>query len=266
MITIGLPPEIALGPLTLSWHGLAILAGSIVGWWVFLREAPRFGFPKLLAENALIWVLVAGVVGSRLYYTLQADPAGYLSHPWRILAVWEGGFAFYGAVFLVPLVFWWLSRRYRVAFWPAVDLLALATAVGMAIGRIGDVIIGEHYGPPTSLPWGVIYTVAGPERPTPGVAVQSGALYEVGVDILIFAVAWLLRERLSARPGQLFAFVLGAFALSRVFIFSIVRDVPEVALGLNNAQWTSLVALGVAVVIAAYSFRASSARSEKLHG
>lgn len=266
MITIDLPPGITLGPLTLSWHGLAILAGSLVGWWVFLREAPRFGLPKPLAENALVWVLVAGIVGTRLYYVLQANPVGYLSHPWRIFALWEGGFAFYGGVFLVPFMFWWLSRRHGVPFWPAVDLLALSTAIGMAIGRIGDVMIGEHYGPPTSLPWGVVYTTGGPERPIPGVAVQSGALYEVGVDLLIFAVAWLLRGRLSSRPGLLFAFVLGAFALSRVFIFSIVRDVPEVALGLNNAQWTSLVALVVAIVVAAYSFRSPSIRSEKPGG
>lgn len=263
MIKVPFPPSLDLGPLTLSWHGIFILIGFVVGWWfVFEREAPRFCLSRSFVEAAPIWTLAAGLVGARLYYVAQSDPLGYLGRPLEILAVWQGGLAFYGSVVVVALAFWWLARRHGVAFWPAADLLALATALGMAIGRVGDFLIGEHYGPPTSLPWGVIYTVGGPERPTPGVAVQSGALYEVGVDLLIFIAAWLLRQRLSRLPGLLFAFVLGTFAVSRIFIFAIVQDVPEVALGLNNAQWTSIAAVIVSVVIAVWKWAPKTTRGE----
>ncbi|MBX6763162.1 MAG: prolipoprotein diacylglyceryl transferase [Rubrobacteraceae bacterium] len=252
MIEIPFPPELRLGPLSISWHSIAILIGFLVGWFLFERLARRRGYPEAFLEWAPIVALLVGIVGARLYYVAQSNPMEYLRNPVRILEVWRGGLAFYGTVALVPLAFLWLTRRYRVPFWSFADLMALVGALGMAIGRIGDVIIGEHYGPPTSLPWGVVYSVGGLERPTPGIAVQSGALYEVGIDLLIFAAAWFLKDLLTKRPGLLFAFVLGTFALSRVVIFSVVRDVPEVAFGMNNAQLTSIFALVVSLMIAAW--------------
>lgn len=201
--------------------------------------------------------MVGGIVGARLYFIAQNDPLGYLQQPLAILRVWEGGLAFYGSVMVVPVVFWWLARRHRVSFWGAADLLALGTTLGMAVGRIGDVLIGEHYGPLTSLPWGITYTTPGAERPPLGVRVQSGSLYEVLADAAIFVALYVALPRLERRPGLLFALALGAFALSRIIIFSIVQDVPRLALGLNNAQWTSIGALAISMTILAIRWPAA---------
>ncbi|MGH2986852.1 MAG: prolipoprotein diacylglyceryl transferase [Solirubrobacterales bacterium] len=234
VITIGIDPEIDLGPLMLSWHGLTIAIGVLVGGMAaarYLRERD-LDIDPLYVIGALI--VLGAIVGGRLFYVLE--------HGGAILGTrgftFDGGFILAAA--LIAAYVWreGLSARY-------LDAVAFGLPLGVAVGRIGDVINGEHYGPQTEFFLAVRNSHPDALTPNPELAYHSGGLYEVLLASLILAVVWPLRHRLHT--GALVWLVVALFSLGRFFEFFARSDSPELALGLNNAQWTSLGLFSVAL-------------------
>lgn len=242
IITINIDPELRLGPLTLAWHGLTIAVGIFVGALVaarWLRERsldvePMYNFGALAA--------VGGIVGARIFYLFEHDPGGLLA-PDRLFS--SHGFTFDGGVILAAILIAAYVHRRRLGG-RYLDACAAGLPLGVALGRIGDVINGEHYGERSTFFLAVRNAHPGAETPDTIFAYQSGGLYEVLLAVAIFTVIWPLRHRLP-RPGDLAWLVLGLFAAGRFFLFFLRGDSPELALGLNNAQWTSVVLLVVVI-------------------
>jgi phosphatidylglycerol---prolipoprotein diacylglyceryl transferase len=242
-VTIGLAPTFDVGPLTLAWHGIMTAAGLLVG----ILVAERIARARGSDPDAVMWMAVvatiSGLIGARLFYLAQEDP-GRLVAPWSEATT---GFAFYGTVIAaLPAVALFLVITGRPVL-ANLDVLALAFPVGMAIGRVGDLLNGEHYGPPTGLPWGVTYTDARSHVPETGVGYHSGALYEVAF-VAVLAVVMLVAHRRLRRPGDSLWLVLATYALGRFVVFFWVSDVEVVGAGLRQAQWTSLALVGVAAL------------------
>jgi phosphatidylglycerol:prolipoprotein diacylglycerol transferase len=238
-ITIGIDPTIEVGPLTLAWHGITIALGILIGGIVAGREARRRGLdPEPLYTIGMI--LVAGaLVGGRLYY---------LAEQGRLLDFgdWLGsrGFTFYGGFIAAALgigAYLWRSRL-SIEY---LDVVAFGLPLGIAIGRIGDVINGEHYGPATDFFLGVRNTNPDADVPSPDIAYHSGGLYEVLIGALAFAIVLSLRDRLR-RPTAMTWLVIGLLAAGRFVEFFVRSDSDKVALGLEVAQWTSLALLAAA--------------------
>ena len=241
-IIIDIDPVLAqLGPITLRWYGLMYVVGIAVG----LRVVFPYALQRGLSEDDLweaVWpAVIAGMVGARLYYVVQQPLGPYLAEPWRIVATWEGGMAFYGAVFAVPPVLIWVARKRGFDFWALLDVGALFALVGQAFGRIGNIINGDIVGAPTDLPWGFVYRHPGSFVADHAQAYQPAALYELLFNVAFFAVLWSLRHRLP-RSGMLFAIYLVGYSLGQFALF-FLRTEPLVALGLKQAQLTALVVL-----------------------
>jgi len=241
VITIGVDPTIEIGPMTLAWHGLTIAIGVVVGGVAAAYDARRRGLePERLYAIGLILVFGA-LVGGRAFYLLEH---GRLDDP----GAWFGttGFTFYGGFFAAALGIVYYVRRERLSpFY--LDAIAAGLPLGIAVGRIGDVINGEHYGPATDFFLGVRNTHPDALTPNPDVAYHSGGLYEVLIAAIVFAIAWPLRKRLK-RPLALMWLVIALFAVGRFFEFFVRSDSADLALGLETAQWTSLALLVVAGV------------------
>jgi phosphatidylglycerol---prolipoprotein diacylglyceryl transferase len=129
----------------------------------------------------------------------------------------------------------------------SLDVVAVGLPLGVAVGRIGDVINGEDYGPRSDIFIAVRNAHPDALTPNPAFAYHNGGLYEVILGTAIFALVWPLRHRLP-RPGDLAWLVLSLSAAARFIEFFARSDSPELALGLNNAQWTSL---GLLLIVAA---------------
>jgi phosphatidylglycerol:prolipoprotein diacylglycerol transferase len=125
------------------------------------------------------------------------------------------------------------------------DAVAAGLPLGIAVGRIGDVINGEHYGPATDFFLAVRNTHPDALTPNPQLAYHSGGLYEVLIGVVVFAIAWPLRKRLR-RPTALMWLVVALLAVGRFFEFFVRSDSADLMLGLEVAQWTSLAVLVVA--------------------
>jgi phosphatidylglycerol:prolipoprotein diacylglycerol transferase len=241
VITIGIDPEVELGPFVLSWHGTMIAVGVIVGGFVAQRYARARGLRDEEILGLVVVIAVAGIAGSRALYLLENEPGGLLRP-----GDWLGtrGFSFYGAILLgVPAAALYLRRRGLGL--PYLDALAFGFPLGMAVGRLGDVVNGEHFGPPSDLPWAFRYTHPEALTPSPDLAYHAGGFYEVVLALAILAVVWPLRHRLT-RPGAMLWLVIGLYALGRFGMFFVREDSEELAAGLNGAQWTSLVLIALA--------------------
>jgi len=240
-ITIGIDPTIDVGPVTLAWHGITIALGILVGGFA----AGRYARERGLATDPLFTmgaILVAGaLVGGRLYY---------LAEHGRLLDFgdWFGsrGFTFYGGFIAAALgiaVYLWRAHL-SVSY---LDVVACGLPLGLAVGRIGDVINGEHYGPATTFVLGVRNTHPDADVPSPDVAYHSGGLYEVMIGAAVFAIVWPLRHRLT-EPTAITWLVIALLAAGRFVEFFVRSDSGTLALGLETAQWTSLALIAAAVV------------------
>ncbi|MTD43680.1 hypothetical protein GKE82_05005 [Conexibacter sp. W3-3-2] len=241
-ITLDVAPSFEFGPVELAWHGVMIAIGMALGTLLIARMAPGRGLERDRALDGAVAIAVAGIVGSRLFFIAQDAPAD-LVQP----SAWLGtrGFAFYGAMIAAPAATWLVLRGTRRVR-DYLDLYALIFPLGMAVGRIGDLLSGEHYGPPTSAPWGFIYPHPDSETPLRDVAYQAGAFYEILAAATLFAVVWAARRRFTV-PGVLACVVVAGYAASRFLIFFVIRDSPEIGLGLRQAQWTSLVLVAASI-------------------
>lgn len=240
--TIDLAPEFEVGPLTVAWHGLMTAVGVLVALWLALRFARERKLVGDLVTQAAVAMVFAGLLGSRAYYLVENDP-GALVRPGEWFST--NGFAFYGAVLAgVPAA--WFALRETTGRVRYLDALAAGFPLGMAVGRTGDLILGEHYGRPSDLPWAVAYSHPDAAVPQTGVAYESGALYEIVAAALIFAVIWPLRHRFK-KSGTLLCTVVALYAIARFALFFAVRDADVVAFGLRQAQLTSVALLAIAI-------------------
>src|ERR687898_685906 len=239
VITIGIDPTIEVGPITVAWHGLMIAVGIVVGGLAAAYDARRRGLePERLYAVGLILV-VGALVGGRAFYLLEH---GRLDDP----GAWFGttGFTFYGGFIAAALGIAYYVRRERLSV-AYLDAIAAGFPLGLAIGRIGDVINGEHYGVASNFFLAVRNTHPDALTPNPELAYHSGGLYEVLIGAIVFAIVWPLRTRLE-RPLALMWLMLALLALGRFFEFFLRSDSADLALGLEIAQWTSLLILAIA--------------------
>ncbi len=250
MIVINVDPVLfSIGPLAVRWYGLMYAIGIIVGLLVAWPYARSRGITQAQLEKVIYYSIPAGLVGARLYYVAQQPLGPYLRQPWRILAFWEGGMAFYGAVFAAVMVVVIMARRMRVSVWKFLDVAALFGVVGQFFGRIGNMINGDVIGYPTTLPWGVVWANPHSFAPRHDIAYQPAAAYEAIINILLFSLLWRIRNKVM--PGILFFVWIFGYSVGQIVVFT-WRDNEVVLFGLKQAQITAaavLVAAGIAFLV-----------------
>jgi len=247
IISIGVDPVLVrLGPLSVHWYGLMYVVGISAGLFVTLPYAERLGIDRE-TYYAIFWPVVIGcLIGGRLYYVVQSDFGWYLRHPSQILATWEGGMAFYGAVFAGVIVAMAMSRIRHVSPAKVLDVAAVFIPISQVFGRVGNLINGDIIGYPSTLAWATRYT--NPDNtfvPSHRIACQPAAAYELLFSLALFGLIWALRYRFRV-PGTLFVVWLVLYSAGQ-FVLFFVRDNPTVFDGLKQAQVTSIVVLMIAV-------------------
>jgi phosphatidylglycerol---prolipoprotein diacylglyceryl transferase len=262
-IVINLEPNLfRIGPFLITWHGvfavLGILAGARLGLWLLDKDH----VDTTHMGDAVVWMVVMGLIGARVLYVWENFQL-FNGQLLRIFAITEGGISQWGGLFGAMLGAFIWARRSHFSFWKIMDAAGAAAMIGLAIGRIGDVINGEHHGTPTSLPWGVEY-VNPDTLGQPGSVVHPEVAYEMILTLAILALILPLHQRLKARlpDGVLGLIYLGVYAAGRFFL-SFYRTDPSVFLGMRQAQVASLLMVLIVVVAIPILFRrARSKRGE----
>ena len=273
VINIPFHPNIPLpGGFILSWHGFFTFVAVAVAVYLTWRWGRKDGLDGDAILSVATWCIIGGIIGARALHVIDYLQPGsiYWENPIRILYFWQGGIAILGAYLggfaggasyiLLRNAAWvhrasdngglrWTGLHRPFPQIPSVahlaDIAAPALLIALAIGRIGDVINGEHWSSFTDLPWGWVYT--NPESLGFGRPASHPAVAYEMIFCLVWAGAlWLLRDRVRPR-GMLFALFFAGYSVGRFFISFLREEQNEYIFGLNEAQ---LVCLAIMLVTA----------------
>ena len=238
------PVLVHLGPLAISWYGIAVGLGLLVGFWLTTREADRKGLPVEPVMDLLFWIAGGGLLGARLLFVLDRW-SFYAANPFQILAIQNGGLSIMGAILGGGIVAAIQAYRKGLPIRRVFDAAAPGIVLGQAIGRFGCLFTGDTVGRPTDGTWGIVYLNPMARVPQLGVAYQPAFFYEQLWDLLIFAMIWRLRKRITT-DGRLFALYLGLYAAGK-FAITFVRLDPVYFWGLQQSHFVALGLLALAV-------------------
>ena len=175
------PTLFRIGTFDVTTFGVMLAVGALVGLWVFWGELRRSSLPETALDAAIAGV-IGGMAGAKLLWVVEHRG----EEPFVSLLLSRGGMSWFGGFAGGLLAGLWVMQRQRL---PKLKVLAAATpalAIGHALGRIGCFLVGDDYGRPTDLPWGVAFPQGLPPTAVP---VHPTQLYEA---ILLVPLAWLL--------------------------------------------------------------------------
>ena len=280
-----------VGDLAISPHGLTVAAGFLLGGWMMVRRSRRSGIGvevddvSAAVSDLLTWVGVGAVVGARFFYVAN-HLAAFRDNPWSTLAVWQGGLTLLGGITGGVVTGVLLARRRGWSPAKLVDAAAAGLAAGIAIGRLGDLAIGDHLGaaaPDALLAWqctGNFWVeasnnlgrvapsayptgVAAPVQGCFDIPVVQTALFDSVAAAATLVVVIMVERRIRgrARTGLLAATFVLAYGTGRLVLDSLRGDLRYA--GLTASQWTALTAVTVALAWLMGSRRRTTAGRDK---
>jgi len=257
-----MPLGFQIGPIFIRFYGIIIMLGALAGSWLAVREAKRRDQDPELVWDGLVWVLVGGIIGARLWHIFTPTPSDiavglttkyYLTHPLDAINIRSGGLGIPGAVIGGMLALYWFCKRRKIRFTMWVDIAAPGLALGQAIGRWGNFVNQELYGPPTDLPWGIFIE---PQYRLPGYKeferFHPLFLYESLWNLLNMGVLlWIGRKyKDKLKYGDLLLVYMIIYPVGR-FLLEFIR-LNSAEIGGINANQTMMVL--VAILAAAWLF------------
>jgi phosphatidylglycerol:prolipoprotein diacylglycerol transferase len=278
IIRINIDPDlIDAGGVTVTWHGFFTFIGVLVALILVTNWAKRRGIVPDTVHSIAVIGIFGAIIGARIFHVLDFWDRIYQHDPIRIFYIWQGGIGIIGAItggFIFSagymlirnrdcvINFWnkffrWLGRLEKIDMPPIgklADITAPALLISQTLGRIGDVINGEHFAKATEFAWAFVYThpqtealylnaARYPETPThPAVA------YEMIWNMVSLGILWFIfRDRLKP-DGMLFAMYATLYSFGRFFI-SFAREDRIYIVGLDAAQMITLTIMVIGITL-----------------
>ncbi len=226
-------------------YGLALALAFTLGYLEAIRRSFKQGVDPKHMERLFLIVIVGSLFGARLFHAAFEEFAYYRDNPARLIAVWEGGFTFYGGLFVSMGLVFGYTRWKRLSFKAILDILTPSVLLGLSIGRIGCFLAGCCWGTTTAMPWGVEYWHRHTLSAIKYVPVHPVQLYE-SVGCLLLFILTLRVFRTKPAEGSIFFLGLGGYACLR-FVVEFFRGDEYRGFVLNGslsfAQFLSLAIL-----------------------
>ena len=250
------PPTSAveLGPLTIHFYALCILAGITAAYIWGSRRWQQRGGDKDNFFDIVFAAVIAGVIGARIYHVVTV-PGSYFGpggDPISVLFIWQGGLAIVGAIMGGALAAWLMCRRKQVSFAVFADSIAPTLFLAQALGRFGNWFNQELYGGPTSVPWaleisceqngGIIAgCVAGTYHPT--------FLYEILWNLAMMVIVLVISERLQIGGGRVFWMYAMGYTAGRSWIETMRINDSSIILGQRINTLVAVLIFIIALVM-----------------
>ena len=259
------PVLFRIGNFPINTYGVFLALAFLCAILVTVKLAERDGLPRQKIYDLCLWMLLASLIGSKvlMFFT---EPE-YRDHPLQLLSLdfLRSGGVFYGGLLGAVLTGYLLMRHYKLPWWKTADACAPGIAIGNFFGRQGCFAAGCCWGKPTSLPWGVKFTVMGHEiTGVPiDVPLHPTQLYEsFSMLIVFFFLLWLHKHRRFS--GQVILFYALLYSIIR-FAIEFLRDDPRgdilgltTATGLSTSQIISLIVGTAALILLIIRWRKDS--------
>ena len=244
-------------PFKIYFYGILITLGVVAAALLSTREAKRRGLNPEMVWDMLFWLVLAGIIGARLWHVLTPSQSSglttayYFTHPLDIFNIRSGGLGIPGAVIGGAIALWIYSRKHKMSFLTWADIAVPGVALAQAIGRWGNFFNQELYGSPTNLPWKLFIE---PAYRLPGYAdveyYHPLFAYESLWNLLTMALLLWLGRRLkeSLKPGDLLLIYSILYPVGRFLLEFLRLDTSQIA-GINaNQTFMAIVAI-LAIVL-----------------
>lgn len=242
-------PEIFnIGGFGIRWYGLLFALGFLFGYLIMQKIFKRENLDQKSLDRLSLYMLIGTVVGARLGHCFFYEPNHFLSHPWQILNIRQGGLASHGAAIGILLALYLFSKKEKFSLSWILDRIVIVVALAGSFIRIGNLINSEIYGAITHVPWAFIFDFVdkNPRHPS--------QIYESLAYFILFIILIKMYYKTNAvhKPYLLFGvFLLGCFGFR--FFVEFVKDVQvnfEHEMPLYMGQWLSIpfVLLGLYLV------------------
>ena len=252
-----MPNGFYIGPIKIYYYGIIIMLGVLIASWITLKICKKNGLDGEHLYNMIPSMLIFGIAGARLWHVLTPSKSMgvgsgyYFSHPLEIMNIRQGGLgipgAIIGGVFAVSLY----TRKKGLNLFQWLDAFTPGLAIGQAIGRWGNFINQELYGPPTDLPWGIyidpLHRLSGYEQHT---HFHPMFLYESIWNLFNFSVLLYLSIKKAPKTlsGDLFWLYLIIYSVGRFSLEFIRLDVSTIG-AINANQITMAVVAVISVLL-----------------
>ena len=254
-----MPQGIQIGPIMIRYYALIILAGAMVAAWLATQEAKRRGKDPEMVWDMLPWLLIGGIIGARLWHVLTPSSSNaamglttqyYFQHPLEILKIWKGGLGIFGGIIGGAIALAIYCRANKQNFFEWTDIIVPGLLIAQAIGRWGNFVNQEVYGPPSDLPWAIYID---PAHRLPGFETVERYhplfLYESLLTLLggllLLYIARKYKDKLFT--GDLFLMYLVYYPLVR-FGLEFIRLDPS-AVGTININQTVMLIVGILALL-----------------
>lgn len=239
----------------IRWYGIIICAGLILAVLFCCKQGKKYGITEDNIYDMMIWQIPLCIIGARIYYVvfyldLFRDADGSLN--WgRMIAIWDGGLAIYGAIITAYIVLHIFCRRRKIPFGAFADLGVMGLLIGQAVGRWGNFVNREVFGGETALPWRMRVWVTASEY----IEVHPTFLYEslwnlAGLALIVFVIA-----KGRSFDGENTCFYFLWYGLGRAWIEGVRTDTLKLfgwelfGQPIRVSQLLSVVLAAVALVV-----------------
>jgi phosphatidylglycerol:prolipoprotein diacylglycerol transferase len=250
----------AMGTILVHWYGVLIMAGAVLAAFMAAWGAKRRGMDPNYIWDMLPWLLIAGIVGARIWHILTPPVSMvemgittqyYLTHPLDAIAVWNGGLGIPGAVIggALALLIYCLVKKQKFSFW--LDVIAPGLLAAQIIGRIGNFLNQELYGKPSTLPWAIFIEPAKRLPQYSNVATYHPLFaYEMLWNLINLGILLYLTIRVAKKliDGDIFLFYLMLYSLARFNLEFLRLDFSSVG-GMNVNQMLMAVVFAVSLIL-----------------
>ena len=238
------PIFIDFGFIIIRWYSLAYIFGIVIGWWYgkklinhILKDINlKFNIKEF--DDLITYLIISIIIGGRLGYIIFYNLGYYLSNPFDVLKVWEGGMSFHGALLGIIIGTYLFSKKKKVPTFFLLDIIACVSPIGIFLGRLANFINGELVGKVTTVSWGVVFPAIDslPRHPS--------QLYEAlleGAVLFLILNSFILRRRYKIGTcSYIFLIYYGIFRIISEFFR---QPDPQIGLLFNLLSMGTLLSL-----------------------
>ena len=224
------PVLIDFGLIAIRWYSLAYIFGIIIGWWLgkkiinHISKNCNLNFDIKEFDDLITYLIVSLIIGGRLGYIIFYNLQYYVSNPYEIIKIWEGGMSFHGALIGIIIGTYFFSKRRNIKTFFLLDVIACVSPIGIFLGRLANFINAELVGKVTTVSWGVIFPTvdALPRHPS--------QLYEAILEgVFLFLILNALIFTKKYKTGTCSCLFLIFYGIFRI-ISEIFRE-PDIQVG-----------------------------------
>lgn len=244
------PIFLDLGFIQIYWYSLILFLAFLLGGTLAIHEAKKWKIPEDFMVNLFFYIIIFSLIGARLYYVLF-NLDYYSNHVIDIFKVWEGGLAIHGGLIASLIVTIIYSKKYRVNTLRLLDILVVSLLLGQAIGRWGNFMNSEAYGPVTTLKH--LQSLHIPNFVINGMNINGvyhhpTFLYESLLNFIGFIFLYLYRMNRYTKIGTTTSIYLIWYGLVRFLIEAMRTD--SLMLGtIKVAQLVSIIMIIIGIIM-----------------